>query len=67
VTQAGRYRIAVRWSPYWHTSSGCLTEGKDGMLRLVTFGPAIVRLQFQVNAERALDELTGIQPRCAAP
>ncbi len=67
VTQAGRYRVAVRWSPYWQASSGCLSEGKDGMLRLVTFGPAIVHLVFQVNAERALDELTGIQPRCAAP
>jgi len=67
VTEAGRYRIAVRWSPYWHASSGCLTEGKDGMLRLVTSGAAYVQLFFGVNAERALDELTGIQPRCAAP
>ena len=67
VAQAGRYRLAVRWSPYWRASSGCLTKGKDGMLRLVTFGPADVQLRFDVNAERALDELTGIQPRCAAP
>jgi len=67
VTQAGRYRIAVRWSPYWAASAGCITEGKDGMIRLTTRGATVVRLDFQVNAERALDELTGITPRCKAP
>ena len=36
VTQAGRYRIAVRWSPYWQSSAGCLSKGTDGMIRLTT-------------------------------
>ncbi|HUJ92046.1 MAG TPA: hypothetical protein VLW05_05060 [Gaiellaceae bacterium] len=67
VTQAGRYRIAVRWSPYWQASAGCIGEGKDGMIRLTTRRAEVVRLDFQVNAERALDELTGFTPRCSAP
>ena len=67
VTQEGRYRIAVRWSPYWQTSAGCLGKGKDGMIRLTTRQAEVVRLDFQVNAERALDELTGISPTCKAP
>ena len=67
VTQAGRYRIAVRWSPYWQSSAGCVGKGKDGMIRLTTRQAEYVRLDFQVNAERALDELTGISPTCKAP
>jgi len=67
VTEAGRYRIAVRWSPYWTASAGCIGDGKDGMIRLTTRRAGSVRLDFQVNAERALDELTGITPRCKAP
>lgn len=67
VTQAGLYRIAVRWSPYWQSSAGCISEGKDGMIRLTTQQAEYVRLDFQINAERALDELTGITPRCSAP
>jgi hypothetical protein len=64
VPRAGAYRIAVRWSPYWHASSGCLTEGKDGMLRLTTRRAHAVRLRFHVNATRALEELAGQQPDC---
>ncbi len=67
VTEAGRYRIAVRWSPYWQSSAGCISEGKDGMIRLTTRQAEYVRLDFAINAERALDELTGITPRCSAP
>jgi hypothetical protein len=62
----GTYRIAVRWSPYWHATHGCLTKGTDGMMRLTTQRARTVRLTFGVNAVRALDELVGLQPRCAA-
>jgi hypothetical protein len=36
------------------------------MIRLTTRQAEYVRLDFQVNAERALDELTGISPTCKA-
>jgi hypothetical protein len=67
VTTGGTYRIAVRWSPYWHASLGCLSKGKDGMIRLATRRARFVRLTFQVSAARALEELAGQQPSCRLP
>jgi len=67
LPRGGTYRVAVRWSPYWHASLGCLSRGPDGMLRVVTRRPHYVRLTFHVNATRALEELAGQQPRCTLP
>jgi hypothetical protein len=57
----------VRWSPYWHASLGCLSKGKDGMIRLTTRHARFVRLTFQVSAARAIEELAGQQPSCRLP
>jgi hypothetical protein len=46
VARAGTYRIAVHWSPYWHTSTGTLSRTSDGMTELRTTGAATVRLTF---------------------
>jgi hypothetical protein len=54
----------VRWSPYWRASNGCLSAGKDGMIRLRTRGPQKVGLMFQVDAIHALDTLAGEKPEC---
>jgi hypothetical protein len=67
LPRSGTYRVAVRWSPYWHASLGCLARGTDGMLRLTTRKPHFVRLTFGVSAVRALDELAGRQPVCRLP
>ena len=67
VHRGGTYRIAVRWSPYWHASLGCLSQGKDKMIRLTTRHPHFVRLTFRVNASRALNEIVGQQPTCKLP
>ena len=67
VHRGGTYRIAVRWSPYWHASLGCLSQGKDKMIRLTTRHAHFVRLTFRVNAVRALDEIVGQQPTCTLP
>jgi hypothetical protein len=67
LPRGGTYRVAVRWSPYWHASLGCLSRGRDGMLRLTTLKPHFVRLTFAVSAVRALDELAGRQPVCKLP
>ena len=32
VTKPGRYRVKVRWSPYWRTTDGCVWHGADGTL-----------------------------------
>ena len=65
VHRGGDYRIAVRWSPYWRASDGCLREGKDQMLRLQTRAARHVTIVFQVNADNALDELAGAQHHCS--
>src|SRR5262249_28369908 len=67
LDRGGTYRISVRWSPYWHASLGCLSEGNDKMIRLTTLHPHFVRLTFRVGAVRALDEIVGDQPSCTLP
>jgi hypothetical protein len=64
VRRAGTLRIAVRYSPYWHASDGCLSEGKDGMLRLANRAPRIVTIVFDVSASRAFGALTGARRTC---
>jgi hypothetical protein len=67
VTRGGTYRIAVRWSPYWRASSGCLSKGRDGMLRLTTRQSRLVKLTFAVSADSAFDTLAGTKQRCTLP
>jgi hypothetical protein len=64
VSRGGIYRIAVRWSPYWRASTGCLSRARGGMLRLRTHEAATVRLAFGVNASRLLDAFSGAAPTC---
>jgi hypothetical protein len=64
VQRAGTVRIAVRYSPYWHASDGCLSEGSDGMLRLTNSAPRLVTIVFDVSASRVVDALEGEQRRC---
>jgi hypothetical protein len=59
VTRGGTYRLAVRWSPYWQTSTGCLAPSRNGMLRLRTRTAATVRIAFDVDAHTLLDALAG--------
>ena len=59
VTRPGRYRLAIRWSPYWRSSSGCLARGHDGMLRLTVRRARWVWLRFDVDARRALAAVAG--------
>jgi hypothetical protein len=64
VSRGGTYSIAVRWSPYWRASSGCLERTPEGMLRLRTSGPSTVRIVFDVDGTALLDALTGTSPSC---
>jgi hypothetical protein len=63
---AGRYRIALRYSPYWETSAGCLTRGDDGMLRLASPHGGRVALRFDVDAGAALRAVAGRPSRVCA-
>jgi hypothetical protein len=64
VSRGGTYRIALRWSPYWHASAGCLDRGPGGMLRLRTSAPATVRIRFNVDMSSLIDAFVGNAPSC---
>ena len=64
LRQRGTYRIAVRWSHYWHASTGCLVRGRDGMLQLQTATAATVRIAFDVTMSGLLDAFVGNRPSC---
>jgi hypothetical protein len=66
VSRGGTYRVAVRWSPYWHASTGCLAHLPDGMLRLETRTAATVRIAFDVDAGSLFHAFAGTAPRCPA-
>lgn len=68
LSRPGRYRIAVRSSPYWNASTGCLSRAPDGMLRLTSRRAGTVRLSFGVTLSRAFDVATGDAPAaCPRP
>jgi len=62
VQEPGSYRVALRWSPYWHTYQGCVAKGSDGMVRLRVARAGLVDLSFAVSVQRGLDALAGINP-----
>jgi hypothetical protein len=64
VSRGGTYRVAVRWSPYWHASTGCLTRAPGGLLRLHTGGAATVRIAFDVDARSLFDAFADTAPAC---
>jgi hypothetical protein len=67
VRRPGRYRIAVRHSPYWSASSGCLSRSPDGMLELTARRAGAVELTFAPSAARLFNVATGRQSTDCAP
>jgi hypothetical protein len=65
VRRGGTYRVAVRWSPYWQASTGCLARTSDGMLRLRTRSAATVRIAFDVDPTSLLNAFAGAKPICS--
>ncbi len=59
VSAPGVYRVAVRYSPYWRASAGCVGRRLDGMTTLTTARPGVISLDFSLNAGRALAVLGG--------
>lgn len=55
----GTYRIATRFSPYWHTSRGCLSEGADRMLALSVPHAGRVALRLELSVSRGFEVLAG--------
>jgi len=63
VTQPGRYRVKVRWSPYWRATDACVWKGKDGTVRVQAAHPGLIALSVAVNVSRGLEALTGLTPQ----
>jgi hypothetical protein len=64
VPRGGTYHVAIRWSPYWHASTGCLMHAPGGLLRLRTRTAATVRIRFDVDASSLFDAFSHTTPRC---
>src|SRR5262249_53179629 len=63
VAAPGRYRVAVRYSPYWSAERGCVEAGADGLVRLSVKRAGPVDLSFKVGPERMLKTLVGDRRR----
>jgi hypothetical protein len=57
----GAYRLAVSYTPYWHSRTACLERSADGMTRLVVRRPGLVRLRFAVTPGTALETIAGAE------
>ena len=66
VSRGGTYHLSVRWSPYWHASTGCLARGPDDMLVLRTSAAATVTVAFRPDAGSLWRALKGSTPSCPA-
>jgi hypothetical protein len=64
VSRGGTFRVAIRWSPYWHASTGCLTRTPGGLLSLRTRAAATVRIGFDVDASSLFDAFANTTPAC---
>ena len=65
LERAGYYRMAVRYSPYWTASSGCISKTDDGMIGLAARAET-VSVSFRPTPGRAFDFLTHVsQSSCA--
>jgi hypothetical protein len=65
VGAPGSYRVRVRWSPYWQSSTGCVGKTKDGMTRISAEHAGLVELRFRMSVTRGLQTLAGTIPRCS--
>jgi len=67
VSTPGRYRISVRYSPYWHASRGCVSRAADGSVALWIPHPGRVTLALDVGLRRMLATLVDREHRCISP
>ena len=65
LPRRARYRLAVRFSPFWHTDSpACLIRRPDGMTTVVPQHAGLLQLSFRVNAGSALAAVGGRTQIC---
>jgi hypothetical protein len=57
LPQPGRYRLAVRWTPYWSAPGVCTLARPDGLTTIVVRQAGKVRLSFAPSPSRVLATL----------
>jgi len=65
VGAPGSYRVRIRWSPYWHASTGCVSRTADGLTSITTHETGLIELRFGVSVKRGLQTLAGTIPGCS--
>jgi hypothetical protein len=65
VGAPGAYRVRIRWSPYWHSSTGCVSRTADGLTKITTHQTGLIELRFGVSVRRGLQTLAGTIPGCS--
>jgi hypothetical protein len=64
LPRTGPYRLAVRFSPFWHADNACLSRRADGMTTLTPRRPGRLELSFRLNAGSALAAVGGSTRVC---
>jgi hypothetical protein len=64
VSQPGRYRLAIRYSPYWLSAGACVRPRADGMTEIETTHAGHIALNFTVGFAIALATVTGASTVC---
>jgi hypothetical protein len=65
LPRVGDYRLAVRFSPFWHAANACLSRRADGMTTLTPNRPGVLELSFRLNAGSALAAVGGRTRVCS--
>ncbi len=66
LPRAGAHPIAVRYSPYWVVSHGCVSKTSDGMTLLDVTRPGQVTMQIELGADAAWNAFLGSGARRCA-
>ncbi|MHB8059636.1 MAG: hypothetical protein ACYDHO_02230 [Gaiellaceae bacterium] len=61
LPEPGRYRLAVRYSPYLRAAGVCVRGRADGMTELVARRGGVTTLEFDLNLGRSLEVLASSQ------
>jgi hypothetical protein len=64
LPSSAQYRLAVRFSPFWHAKNACLSRSADGMMTIVPSRPGRLALSFRINAGAALAAVGGRTTVC---
>ncbi len=64
IPRPGEYRLAIRYSPYWVSTTACVTARADGMSEIEAKHAGAVALHFSIGWSSALATLTGGSTGC---